>query len=61
MKKKESAQNLIPTLVQLLKGMQRDLRIKEESGEYPIDYLKGYSECSWRVMDYIEFLAKESK
>ena len=61
MKKKEWAESQLQTLVTLLKHMQEELNYRDRSGEYSPEHLRGFSECSWKVMDYIELMQKDSK
>jgi hypothetical protein len=60
MTKKEFAESITPTLHALLLKMQSDLKAKDQSREYSKEYLKGFSDCSYHLMDYLELMLKES-
>ena len=61
MTKNEFTEAMIPNLHALLVGMQTDLKDRDQSGEFSKEFLRGFSECSWHVMEWLELMVKESK
>ena len=61
MQKNDWAERQMQTLVTLLRKMHNELAVRDRSGEYSSQYLRGFGECSWIVMDYIEHLEKHVK